>query len=354
MSSVMRIGKRVLPNRVKRKLKPLGLRALNGALVRLHLAQLWLDPDSAPLSRSALPRGTSAARRPIARPAASGVSDSGLDLVISVARSGTSAFGAVIRRDRPQVHWMGELYQGLSTPLERDEVAQFPWFVWNRREIRLELPRQRRERDQIEFSRMMSVHAVDFTRRIMERRPGRTLIKVFPDHLSAEALDAVVREFRPRLIFLRRHLLFSFLSHLRANESQSWARTDSTDVPITVREQDISPYVDMCDSFMDHAGRLALELDLPHASLTYDGLYASGTDVPLLEAFYPGAPLPGHADTGRLKSPMLVQDRRTDASLLRMIASFDALSEESKRMLLRLPGKELDRYLSQRSRQPTA
>lgn len=148
---------------------------------------------------------------------------------------------------------------------------------------------------------------------------GVTVVTVFPEHLHPAALEETLRKLRPRIIILRREMVFSSM-------------------PDELSESAASDYVAQCDSWFDRAVRLVEQLGLQWISLTYDGLFACGSDVPHLATFYPGACWPVHPESGALCPADRKDDSRSDASILAVINSVTTLSAATQASLLRLPG----------------
>jgi lipopolysaccharide biosynthesis glycosyltransferase len=267
--------------------------------------------------------------------------EAGLDLLISVARSGTNAFGNVIQHSRPQVHWLNELYLGLSEGLREGELLdQFPWFSNGDPNSRAAMKPRERDNATRSLSAAMSENAVAVTRSVLKSRTGRTLIKVFPDQLDPAAFEEVLRIFRPRLLILRRELVFSYISLLRASRTGSWWDADLTDVPFNVTDRAALQYAVRTDGWFDYVAQLAAKLRLESVCFTYSGLFDTGAEIALLESLYPGPSLSTDA-AGRLRSGLGVQDRRSDASVLDMLQGVSRLSSTAQSHLLRLPGNYL-------------
>ena len=275
-------------------------------------------------------------------------SENGLDLLISVARSGTNALGTALQSVRPNVNWLNELYLGAGwSRLQQGELAEaFPWFdrhgPWNLEGI----PPRERIACFNAFRDVMSEHALAVTQAVMKGRHGRTLIKVFPGQLELTALDAIMAHFRPRVIFLRRENIFTHVSKIRASAlsnqtgrfAQSWMNTDLTNVQFAIDERQALEYIRQCDDWFDDAARLAAQHGLMGTWLTYDGLFHSGSDVSVLQALYPGPDFAADPASGGLHSPLRVQDRRSDASVMALLKAVSALPTPTQAQLLRLPG----------------
>ena len=275
----------------------------------------------------------------------------GLDLMISVARSGTNALGQVIQDKVPDLNWLNEYYLGGGwSDFSSDELAEkFPWFTKHNPELIEKITPQRRMLAFKDFCVSVSEHAVDLTQIALEGRKGRTLIKIFPEQLLPSALQNILHAFRPRLLFVRRELVFSYVSRLRAMNqdliddtfARSWMNKDVTDVKFNIDEQDAANYVTQCDHWFDNVAALASELGLQRTFVTYTGLFESGREVPLIRDFYPYGTFSDLSESDSLVSSLMVQDRRSDGSVLDILKAISGLSASVQANLLRLPGKTL-------------
>jgi hypothetical protein len=107
-SRVGRVARAALPDSFKHATIVAATRALYSVESGIDRAREWLQPSPPPaISREPLDDRHARADHP-ATPA------SGLDLMISIPRSGTKALGAAIQSSRPDnVHWLAEFYAGL-------------------------------------------------------------------------------------------------------------------------------------------------------------------------------------------------------------------------------------------------
>ena len=287
---------------------------------------------------------------PYAAPHTAIASEHGLDLLISVARSGTNALGAALQSARQNVNWMNELYLGAGwSHLQQGELAEaFPWFDRHGPEEFDGIPPRERSARFNAFRDTMSKHALAVTQAVMDGRQGRTLIKVFPGQLDLAALEEIMAHFRPRIIFLRRENIFTHVSKIRASTlsnqtgrfAQSWMNTDLTNVPFAIDERQALEYIRQCDDWFDDTARLAAQHGLMGTWLTYDGLFHSGIDLAVLQALYPGPDFATDPATGALHSALRVQDRRSGASVLALLKAVSALPTPTQAQLLRLPGSQ--------------
>jgi hypothetical protein len=339
-SRLRSVAKAVLPEKARITAKAVAIDVFDRTLSRVEKMQAALFPDQEHVSSWGL--------RPVcASDSADGRLTSyemdetqGLDLLISMPRSGTNALGAVIEKARPEVRWLHELYLGEPWGLRSGELSdKFPWFAAGHPEIRKRLPTEQRGAAEREFAEIMSRHAIDVTKAVVESGHGRTLIKIFPCQLHPTAFTELLEVFRPRLLILRRDLVFSYISMLRAARVGSWWESDLTDVPFTVSDRHAMHHALQADSWYDGVARAATDLALDSTWVTYQGLFTTGKDIPLLESFYPGPPMPV-GPSGGLLSDTAVQDRRTDSSVLAMVKALSSLSATTQHKLFRLPGSQ--------------
>jgi lipopolysaccharide biosynthesis glycosyltransferase len=334
------LARTVLPAAAKRATKQAATRVVDRTLSRLEEVR-------AAIRWAPLPKQTSFGGERPSAPAAPSTKggnqskDHQLDLLISVARSGTNALGDVIQHSRPDIHWMNELYLGAPFApnlLEGELVDQFPWFASDPPDPRKEMRASERQLAFSRFAVTMSENAVELTTAVLQSRSGRSMIKVFPEHLHPCAFEELLATFHPRLLIMRRDLIFTCISRLQAQHVNAWRKTDLTDVPYTVDERSALQYALQCDAWFDRVERLAEELDLHTAWITYGGLFTTGADIPVLQSFYPGPPLPVDPDSGALRSGLQIQHKRSDASILDMLKAVSDLSAATQSRLLRMPG----------------
>ena len=340
----------VLPADARKAAKGAATEAVDRALCRMEEIRAALDAPR--LHKKEVPPRVVGSHPATTASLGEDIADYGLDLLISIARSGTNAFGDVIEQSRPDVNWMNEMYLGAEwTNLADGELLdRFPWFSNGGPEAINDVPPTERGKAFDSFAATMSSHVVELTRAVLENQTGRTLIKVFPDQLHPSAFEALLKVFRPRLLVLRRELIFTYVSQLRAIRlderergfGKAWLGQDLTEAPYAISDRAALHYALRCDAWFDRLDRLAAELGLTNVWLTYTGLFTTGADIPRLQSFYPGPTLPTGDGSGGLQSGLTIQDRRSDASVLGMIKAVSNLSATTQAHLLRLPGHHMD------------
>jgi hypothetical protein len=137
-------------------------------------------------------------------------------------------------------------------------------------------------------------------------------------------------------------MLFSLASRARAQESGSWRDVDSSSVDLApFDEAKTRDYIRRARAWHAWWSSEIDRLGLSSTTLTYTGLLETGTEVPLLrEAFAHLDWRPLTVDRhGRWISPLTRQDRRTDHSVLSLLAAIRGLPPEVRDDLLRLPDR---------------
>lgn len=263
-----------------------------------------------------------------------------LVLVLSLPRSGTTALNSTLHRGVPDLHVEGEFYYGLVHRRTIDEVHDaFPWIGDRADEYERtgiddpSTPQWRAYRE------TMNAHAVEVTRTLLDRRTGPTMIKVFAHHLDPATLDEVVGTFHPEVIVVRRRLLFSYVSHVKATRTNAWNGKDNTDAGLEAADADARRYIDDADEWIRHVNGLCARHGIDAQRVTYEGLFESlGDRAAVAAALARAGAVMGLDDPASWQPATRTQDRRTDESLEGTFALFDSLSADVRRDLLRYPG----------------
>lgn len=325
----------VLPDTARQTTTIAVSKVLDRALCRIEATQAALHPPPQPPQTPPWEVSREVAEASLAN----GTADHRIDLLISIPGSGADALGDVIQGSRADVHWLSELYLGVPWGLREAELSdRFPWFAAADPELRKDMPPARRRDAQRDFTTTMSKHVVEVTKSVVESRPGRVLIKVFPDQLHPSAFEELLAVLRPRLLILRRDLVFTYVSRLRATRAGTWRHSDLIDVPYALSDREALDYAVRCDTWFDCVARLVEGLRLDSIWLTYAGLFATGEDIPLLESLYPGHPMPMGPDSRRLTASLKVQNHCSDVSAIETIKAMSVFSATTQTHLLRLPG----------------
>jgi lipopolysaccharide biosynthesis glycosyltransferase len=278
------------------------------------------------LPRPSEPAPVVAQRTTAAGPAAARRSSSDLVLVVSAPRSGTNAFGSLIRSGYPQATWAGEAYGGAPEGSIHEQLkAEFSWYARPATSA---------------FARGINQDAAALTRRIMELADGPTAIKLFGPQLSPAAFDAVLEEFSPRLIVLRRVNLFSCVSMRRSANTGVWFREELTDVSVQLQDQAVAAYTKNLDRWFDRVEDRIESYGLDALWMTYSQVYETRSALTAIREFLPDWTLgPLAVDDDSWLPRTTIQDRRTDESIEQTMHALVGLTPANQEALLRLPGR---------------
>lgn len=249
-------------------------------------------------------------------------------LVISLPRSGTNALNSMLRVSGLTMAVEGEFYAGFVKEQTKEHLKEsFPWVT---------VPNTA-------FRELINTNVTAVTEALLSDRTSLTVIKVFPRHLDDGALDQVLQTFRPRVILLRRRLLFSYISWLKARKAKSWFGSDTTDVQVTMSDSSAHRYIRFADRWFATVIDACQRANLEVLDLTYEDLLENETGHTALRSFlHESAATIRIGTPGRLKPTSKRQDQRTDQSLFPLLQDFSRLSPDVRDALLRYPGPGLE------------
>jgi len=145
-----------------------------------------------------------------------------------------------------------------------------------------------------------------------------------------------MQRWRPQTIVLRRRLIFSYLSLLKATHTGRWFTQDNTMAPAKLDEDDAHRYIREVDNWYNHIFAICSDAEVPVLDVTFENTVESNSQRDCLLEFL------GIDSMDKTSLPATVrQDRRTDSSLADTLRSFGSLSPELRSELLRLPGPRL-------------
>jgi hypothetical protein len=264
-----------------------------------------------------------------------------LVLVCSLPRSGTNALESLLRRNFEDIHVEGELFHGhLRKETLSKMSGRFPWIGGAALAERATMSKDDQESAAREYRLKISAEALEVTVELMKYGEGLTVIKVLPDHLEVAALERIMSELRPRVIVLKRQMLFSYVSNLKAIASNAWCREDNTDFAAQLRESEARSYINSADEWFDLVSSFTNRFGLEQLNVSFSDLFESTNPIPILREFLLGVDV--HPELNNAEgagASTIRQDRRTDQSLANMVRQLSELSPETVDDLLRLPGE---------------
>lgn len=230
-----------------------------------------------------------------------------------------------------------EFFSGyLRLPTLRMLESDFPWIGEWRRTADSGQDAHTKASIASAYRQRMNDHAAEVTDRLLSLRHGPIVMKVFPEHLAWPALDDIVERWRPKVVILRRRLLFSYLSTLKAEETGTWFNEDNTSATFSLESTQASQYMAQADGWFDHVLGLCERVDVPWFDAHFEGVIESDHQREALFEFL------GVDHRWRSATPTTTrQDRRTDASLMSTLQALRSLAPEQQEALMRLPGPRI-------------
>ena len=258
--------------------------------------------------------------------------------VISQPRSGTSALFDVINKSSSRFLRANEIFSGHADDLLSETIMkEFPWF--------LDLRKSEKNPDS-SFKRFFDkmdrqvLEILDYIEAKYKSVNQQFVVKIFPTHLSSDRFVQVLENYSSHVIFLRRRMLYSYVSNYKAVSSGHWWGKDSSKTKVALDEGTLRKYVKDSDAWFNFAQDITGKLGLPTLNISYDGLFETKEHQALLGDFLKG--IVGNVnDIETLHIPSRIQDRREEAFLNELLVQFSELPADLKRDLLRYPGKNI-------------
>jgi len=117
-----------------------------------------------------------------------------------------------------------------------------------------------------------------------ERVAPHLFFKVFPRHLDRPDLDRVLLE-NPQVapLLLTRHPLTTFVSQLKAMDTQSWSHRDTTTLKVKAEASQFLDYIDRREDWYAHVRSRIVKQNRPVIEIKYETLSAAESDQASLE-----------------------------------------------------------------------
>ena len=161
--------------------------------------------------------------------------DSKLVLVISFPRSGTHALASMIDHPDIGLNYYGDFFIfNQWSPIVERLNRYIPFFSWR---YFLNNRRQKQNWQHYRFEKT-TLNPIKTIEKILAF-PGTHIIKIFPEHLSIDALNKIISIFKPHIVFLRRNHLDRYVSLKKANATGKWHKVNSSDVEIAINDMEL-------------------------------------------------------------------------------------------------------------------
>ena len=267
-----------------------------------------------------------------------------ITFIVSQARSGTNALQEFVSTLSKSIITLGELFGGHDLPSEITQIIghKYPQLVpfdWKSKTAALadwsEVYRAFAQHQSLVDSQAFNV--IDDL--LIEASLSECVffIKIFPGQLSTEKFNELLEVYRPRVIVLKRRMIFSYASVLKARITGHYEYLDNSDVEISLREKDVANYIAESTEWFTNIEREVLRLNTPSIDITYEGFFESGEDVHRVKEFINGS-IPVKFDVDKDAIRMTVQDRRKDRYLGAVFQQFANLPRKMQKSLILHPG----------------
>ena len=264
--------------------------------------------------------------------------------IVSQARSGTTAFQDFLSRTYPTLILAGELFlprieRSTIASILGEKYSHLNVFDWKgeRANSNDESDVQAKFKSHRENIDSEAVNILEMLKDNPSTSSNIFVVKIFPEHLSDQRFNEIIEIYRPMVIILRRRLLFSYVSLLKAIKSGQFTENDSSDIKIEMNEKELAKYISRADSWFRNIDETALKLEIPFLNVTYEDFFETEKDVGRVLKFLNQI---GEVDfvSGVDNFNLKIQDRRIDSNLVKVFEQFGDLPENLQKSLLRYPG----------------
>jgi len=256
--------------------------------------------------------------------------------IISRQRSGTNALLNLISGANSKFISVGELFGGFAGKLISESLStQFPWYR------DLADSEARSDENAQQYFELMDHDSLNIIKCLVNDKKFENqiiVVKVFQSHLTEEKLAEILKNFATHVIFIRRRTLYTYISSLKARATGNWWGKDSSSTKVVLSENEVKRYISTVNSWFDFTFDLVKKLEIPTLSISYDGIFETKTDLPLLRSFLEEI-VGTIRDIETLQIKTQIQDRRHESLINDLLVQFAELPNDVRRDLLDYPGK---------------
>ena len=255
--------------------------------------------------------------------------------LISQPRSGTNAFLDLVCGSNESFVRGGEIFTGHhGKEINQIILKKFPWVT----DLKNSEDKKKKIRER--YQKIMNDQALELLNFLATNEKFQKrifIVKIFPDHLSLKSLELVLKTHALHIIFLRRRMIYSYISLIKARSTKSWWGIDYSAQKVELDEKRVQNYIDKSNAWFVQTQDLVSSMEVPSIHLTYEEIFEGKDGALILGKFlknFTGSKILSDPS----KIPTLPQDRRHDRFLSEILAEFANIRSDLQAQLLRFPG----------------
>jgi len=257
-----------------------------------------------------------------------------LFIIVSVPRSGTHALNSILNRYSYDINVVSEVFGGSFSEETKNllidslpEIDMFSSYSENSFFNRNSFVSERKK--------WMTDNAVDIVSGLLNSDSHATVLTIFPNQLEWEAVRDVISVYNPVIVFLRRSMLFSYASLLKARTNDCFDENQYKINDLKFDESEIIKYIDKNNDWFSYVYQSVKDFNAESVDICFSDAFESDNGLDELKNIlnrYVSV-----SDTSINIPETNRQDVRGDESLLIMINELMKLSPETLSRFLKLP-----------------
>jgi hypothetical protein len=257
-----------------------------------------------------------------------------LFIIVSVPRSGTHALNSILNRYSYDINVVSEVFGGSFSEETKNllvdslpDIARFSPYSENSYFNKNSFVSERKK--------WMTDNAVDIVSGLLNSDSHATVLTIFPNQLEWEAVRDIISIHNPVIVFLRRSMLFSYTSLLKARTNDCFDGNQYKINDLKFDESEIIKYIDKNNDWFNYVYQSVKDFDAEFVDICFSDAFESDNGLDELKNIlnrYVSV-----SDTSINIPETNRQDIRGDESLLIMINELMKLSPETLSRFLKLP-----------------
>lgn len=194
--------------------------------------------------------------------------------IVTLPRSGSTALGSFFESIGPPFHYYGEIFGFNQWPKSIERItSHYPFFSSRYLKGFLQKKQEGTVPDKFDKSGIKAEKVLQS----VEKSPGIHIFKIMNYHFQPERLSALIEEFQPKVIFLRRNHLDRFISTKKAQETGKWHGYNTDADLIEVDEKSLIHSIGKNIEFYNAVRQCCLSNEIEWMDLDYSELFSQST-----------------------------------------------------------------------------